>query len=101
MAEEEASWFGVVTYVTDGDTLWVRPEADGASCKLRLDGMDAPEIYRTYGPATREALVQRLLRPGSAMQRVALCRVCLAPLANRACRVTRHIHFTPLHAARV
>jgi endonuclease YncB( thermonuclease family) len=61
LKEENSSWRGVVTYVTDGDTLWVRPEEDGPPRKLRLDGIDAPEICQAHGPAAREALAQRLL----------------------------------------
>jgi len=54
-------WTGEVTYVTDGDTLWVRPEAGSPPRKLRLDGIDAPEICQAYGVAAREALMQRVL----------------------------------------
>jgi len=61
LKHENASWRGVVTYVTDGDTLWVRPEGDGPPRKLRLDGIDAPEICQAHGPAAKEALAQRLL----------------------------------------
>lgn len=55
------TWRGVVTYVTDGDTLWVRPDAASPPRKLRLDGIDAPEICQAHGVAAREALAQRLL----------------------------------------
>ncbi len=55
------SWRGEVTYVTDGDTLWVRPEAGGPPRKVRLDGIDAPEICQAYGPAAQQALANRLL----------------------------------------
>ena len=37
------AWQGTVTWVTDGDTLWVRPDAGGRARKLRLKGVDAPE----------------------------------------------------------
>lgn len=56
------SWRGVVTYVTDGDTLWVRPDAGGPPRKVRIDGIDAPEICQAHGPAAQEALAQRLIR---------------------------------------
>ncbi len=54
-------WTGEVTYVTDGDTFWVRPQAGSPPRKLRLDGIDAPEICQAYGVAAREALMRRLL----------------------------------------
>lgn len=45
-----------VTKISDGDTLWVRPESGGAPRKLRLLGLDAPEICQPGGLAAREAL---------------------------------------------
>jgi endonuclease YncB( thermonuclease family) len=45
-----------VTRVFDGDTLWVRPLAGGRYRKLRLDGIDAPEICQAGGEASRDAL---------------------------------------------
>ena len=50
-----------VTRVPDGDTLWVKPLAGGTYRKLRLDGVDAPEICQDGGVASREALAGRLL----------------------------------------
>jgi endonuclease YncB( thermonuclease family) len=44
------------TAVPDGDTLWVQPQAGGAPVKLRLLGLDAPEICQTGGVAARYAL---------------------------------------------
>ena len=52
---------GKVSYVTDGDTLWVQPDAGGPPRKLRIDGIDAPEICQTGGEASRAMLVQRAL----------------------------------------
>jgi micrococcal nuclease len=57
-----ASWLGVVTYVVDGDTVHVRPLAGGAVHKIRLTGMDAPEICQTGGAAARQALQGRVLQ---------------------------------------
>ncbi|MBX3623323.1 MAG: thermonuclease family protein [Rhizobacter sp.] len=51
---------GVVTHVTDGDTLWVRP-AEGAPLKLRLQGIDAPERCQAWGPQATQALAERVL----------------------------------------
>jgi micrococcal nuclease len=52
---------GVVTHVTDGDTLWVRHEGQ-APVKVRLQGIDAPERCQAWGPQAREALAARVLR---------------------------------------
>jgi len=49
-----------VSYVTDGDTVWLRTEG-GARIKLRLDGLDAPERCQRGGEQAREALVERVL----------------------------------------
>jgi endonuclease YncB( thermonuclease family) len=45
-----------VTYVTDGDTVWVQPEDGSATRKLRLQGIDAPEICQAGGNDARAAL---------------------------------------------
>ena len=47
---------GKVTHVSDGDTLWVRPADGRAPRKLRLQGLDAPEICQAGGAASRAAL---------------------------------------------
>lgn len=51
---------GVVTHVTDGDTLWVRPEG-AAPVKVRMQGIDAPERCQAWGAQAREALEARVL----------------------------------------
>lgn len=61
-AHAELPFTGVVSYVTDGDTLWVRPRTGEAARKLRLDGIDAPEICQPGGAAARAALQQMVLR---------------------------------------
>lgn len=50
-----------VTRVFDGDTLWVKPLQGGRYRKLRLDGIDAPEICQSGGTASRDALAARVL----------------------------------------
>lgn len=50
------SYTARATRVSDGDTLWVQPTAGGAPRKLRLHGVDAPEICQTGGRAARDAL---------------------------------------------
>jgi micrococcal nuclease len=57
---------GSVTRVSDGDTLWLQPDArSGASerrrIKLRLVGLDAPERCQAHGPEASDALTQRVL----------------------------------------
>ena len=49
-------WVARVSYVVDGDSIWVRPEGGGNRVRLRLDGVDAPEICQAYGPESRQAL---------------------------------------------
>jgi endonuclease YncB( thermonuclease family) len=56
-----SQWNGEVTHVTDGDTLWVRPAGGGDAVKIRLDGIDAPEICQAYGTLSRAALANRVL----------------------------------------
>ncbi|MBX3609277.1 MAG: thermonuclease family protein [Hydrogenophaga sp.] len=50
-----------VMRVFDGDTVWVQPMDGGRWRKLRLDGIDAPEICQTGGLAARDALADRSL----------------------------------------
>ena len=50
------TWPAVVTYVVDGDSVWVRSVDRGARVKLRLLGIDAPEVCQPLGPQARDAL---------------------------------------------
>ncbi len=52
-----APFAGVVTHVTDGDSLWIRPLAGGGPVEVRVQGMDAPEICQPHGREARAALV--------------------------------------------
>ena len=54
-------WLARVNYVVDGDSIWVRPDGGGARVRLRIDGVDAPEICQTFGPESRQALQQLAL----------------------------------------
>lgn len=52
---------GVVTRVSDGDTLWLRPDptpqrARPKPLKLRLVGLDAPELCQAHGREAGAAL---------------------------------------------
>jgi micrococcal nuclease len=51
----------VVSHITDGDTVWVRPAGGGPPQSVRIEGIDAPEICQSFGPQAREALASRLL----------------------------------------
>jgi endonuclease YncB( thermonuclease family) len=50
------AWPGIVTHVSDGDTVWVQPLQRGEAQKVRLLGIDAPEICQPWGPQSRAAL---------------------------------------------
>ncbi len=52
---------GVVTRVTDGDTVWVALPAGTQPVKVRLDGIDAPERCQAWGAEATAALSQRVL----------------------------------------
>jgi len=52
---------GVVTHVTDGDTVWVRPAGASAALPVRLQGIDAPEICQAFGAQARDALAALVL----------------------------------------
>ncbi len=54
-------WVGRVTHVTDGDTLWVRKAGVTEPFKVRLEGVDAPEICQAHGEASRQALAGLVL----------------------------------------
>lgn len=51
-----ATFRGVVTHVTDGDSIWVRPDSGGQPLAIRLRGIDAPEICQRFGEQARDAL---------------------------------------------
>lgn len=52
---------GVVARVVDGDTVWVRPLAGGDVVKVRIDGIDAPEICQAGGTESRQVLQRKVL----------------------------------------
>ncbi len=56
LADMERAWLGVVTHVSDGDTVWVQPMHAGEVQKVRVLGIDAPELCQSWGPQSREAL---------------------------------------------
>ncbi len=56
-----SDWSGTVVYVVDGDTVHVRPLDGGKPVKIRLHGIDAPELCQPGGEASRQALARRVL----------------------------------------
>ncbi|HEX2546103.1 MAG TPA: thermonuclease family protein [Ramlibacter sp.] len=56
-----ASFRGVVSHVTDGDTLWVKPAEGGDAVQIRLLHLDAPEGCQSYGAEAKQALRTRVL----------------------------------------
>ncbi len=52
---------GKVVRVVDGDTLWLVREGASKPMKLRIEGIDAPEICQTFGPEAKRALSNRVL----------------------------------------
>lgn len=62
MAGAASTFAGEVVHVTDGDTLWVRPDGGrDRPVKLRLQGIDAPERCQAWGAEATAALGARLL----------------------------------------
>ncbi|MGB4114997.1 MAG: thermonuclease family protein [Polaromonas sp.] len=52
---------GTVTRVVDGDTLWVKTSASQQPLKVRIQGIDAPEICQPGGDQARDALKGQVL----------------------------------------
>ena len=57
----QEAFIGKVVFVSDGDTLWVRPVAGGPPRKLRIDGIDAPELCQAAGADSRDTLAAFVL----------------------------------------
>jgi endonuclease YncB( thermonuclease family) len=55
---------GVVMRVVDGDTVWVQTSPNRPLLKVRIQGIDAPEICQTGGLQAQEALQNRVLGQG-------------------------------------
>ncbi len=50
------TWLARAGFVVDGDSLWVLPERGGRRARLRLQGIDAPELCQPGGAPARAAL---------------------------------------------
>lgn len=61
LALPAAAMVGIVTRVSDGDTLWVQPGAGGRAVKLRVQGIDAPEACQPWGPESQRRLQELVL----------------------------------------
>lgn len=60
-AQARETILGQVSHVTDGDTLWVQPDGAGQAFKVRVEGIDAPEICQQGGAAARDWLARLAL----------------------------------------
>jgi micrococcal nuclease len=58
---------GIVTQVTDGDTLWLKP-SQGKPIEVRLRDIDAPEICQPWGDESRKALSELTLNKVASLQ---------------------------------
>jgi micrococcal nuclease len=57
----QRSQSGLVTHVVDGDTVWVQIGTHNNPLKVRLQGVDAPEICQAGGVQAQTALASRVL----------------------------------------
>lgn len=55
------AWPARVVAVTDGDTLDVEPAAGGDRIRVRLHGIDAPELRQSHGQAARDFVIKAVL----------------------------------------
>ncbi len=53
--------FGTVSRVVDGDTVWVQIGSHAKPLKVRIQGIDAPEICQSGGQQTQAALKGKIL----------------------------------------
>jgi micrococcal nuclease len=52
---------GVVSRIVDGDTLWLKNEAQPEPAVIRIEGIDAPEICQPWGGEAKQALTEMTL----------------------------------------
>lgn len=57
-AADADGWFGKVMVVMDGDTVLLWRDDQGKPVKLRIDGIDAPEVCQVGGAQAREVLTR-------------------------------------------
>ena len=51
-------WTGWVSWVMDDDTVLLVREGQKEPVKLRIEGIDAPEICQPGGPEARDAMIR-------------------------------------------
>ena len=61
LAANQRAQSGTVTRVVDGDTVWVQTAGSGKPLKVRLQGIDAPEICQAGGAQAQDALKRQVL----------------------------------------
>lgn len=61
VSSAQEAFVGKVIFVSDGDTLWAQPVAGGPSRKLRIGGIDAPELCQAGGTNSRDTLAAFVL----------------------------------------
>src|SRR3954468_477499 len=61
LAAPHRTYVATVTWVTDGDTVWVSPSWGADRIPVRLQGIDAPESCQAWGQQARDALASRVL----------------------------------------
>jgi endonuclease YncB( thermonuclease family) len=60
-ARSRPRYLATVSWVTDGDSVWLRPPWAADGIAVRLQGIDAPERCQAWGPQARQALAARVL----------------------------------------
>lgn len=79
-------WSGRVVYVVDGDTIHVQSD-DGKGKnhlrKIRIEGIDAPEVCQLYGAESRAALKKYLLK-----QQVTVSTISLDDYGRELAKIT-------------
>ena len=55
------AWEARVVGITDGDTITVESASGGDRVKIRLHGIDAPELRQPYGQAAKSFLMSTVL----------------------------------------
>jgi len=61
-AQATETWLGWVSWVMDGDTVLLVREGQSKPVKLRIEGIDAPEICQVGGAQARDAMIRLALR---------------------------------------
>ena len=84
---------GHVIGISDGDTLTVL--ADRERIRVRIDGIDAPEIRQTFGQSARRSLSQMVFQKDVRLEcrrtdriKLAICKVWVRPSDCASCGMT-------------